>query len=224
MKDNFIHVCFVIDESGSMWGSESDIIGGFNKTVEEQKAIKDGSCSVSLYRFNGKVNKEYIGIDVNAIPEFNYNPGGSTALLDAIGTAITDVGKWCADMPEYERPSKNMIVIMTDGYENVSKEYTKNKIKEMIKEQEDKYNWTFVYLGSDLSDTKDADDLGFKNKIYTTKMNLGSQYDSISKSMYSFRSSDANIAAATMDCCLNDYALELNSNYKKETGLNNLNI
>ena len=49
MKDKLIHVAFIIDSSGSMSGSESDVIGGFKKTIEEQKAVKDGECIVTLY-------------------------------------------------------------------------------------------------------------------------------------------------------------------------------
>lgn len=66
-KPNFIHVCFIIDESGSMYGSESDIIGGFNKTIEEQKSVKDGQCSVSFFSFDTNVRERFIGKDVNDV-------------------------------------------------------------------------------------------------------------------------------------------------------------
>ena len=53
MKDNFIHVCFIIDSSGSMWQSTDDVIGGFNRTIKEQKDVKNGKCSVSYKSLQG---------------------------------------------------------------------------------------------------------------------------------------------------------------------------
>ena len=67
MKSNFIHVCFIIDESGSMSGSEADVVGGFNKTIQEQRDVKDGQCVVSLFSFNSKVTERFIGKDVNEL-------------------------------------------------------------------------------------------------------------------------------------------------------------
>ena len=141
MKENFIHVCFIIDESGSMSGTESDIIGGFKKVIDEQKANKDGKCAVSLYNSASEASKIYIGKDVNDVDyldEKSYRPGGCTAMNDAIGTAIDEIGKWLDAMDEAEKPEKNLIVIMTDGEENASVEYSFNKVKEMIKHQEEK--------------------------------------------------------------------------------------
>ena len=57
MKDNFIHVCFIVDESGSMSLSKSDVIGGFENTINEQKELKDGKCAVSLFTFNSDVKQ-----------------------------------------------------------------------------------------------------------------------------------------------------------------------
>ena len=85
MKENFIHVCFVIDSSGSMCGSEADVIGGFKRVVDEQKANENGSCVVSVVDFNSYPEVVCIGKDVNDIDsDLNYTVGGGTALLDAI--------------------------------------------------------------------------------------------------------------------------------------------
>ena len=90
MKENFIHVCFVIDSSGSMFGSESDVIGGFSRVINEQKSNKNGSCVVSVIDFNTTPEIVYLGKDVSEVdPNFNYVVGGGTALLDAIGLGIT---------------------------------------------------------------------------------------------------------------------------------------
>ena len=124
MKENFIHVCFVIDESGSMTGSESDVIGGFKKVIDDQKAVKEGSCAVSLFKFATKAEEVYRGKDVKDVEYLDnktYSPGGSTAMNDGIGLAIDTVGKWLDGMKEEDKPEKNLIVIMTDGYENNSR-------------------------------------------------------------------------------------------------------
>ena len=75
MKDKLVHVCFVIDSSGSMSGSEQDVIGGFNKTIAEQKAVKDGDCIVSLYEFDSVVKKVYLGKKLGEVGDFKYNVG-----------------------------------------------------------------------------------------------------------------------------------------------------
>lgn len=220
MKDNLVHVCFIIDRSGSMVGSESDIIGGFKKTIEEQKKLSTGGCIVSLYQFDSKVVKYYIGKDVNDIPEFAYVLGGCTALYDAVGTAVDEIGRWLNNMPESERPGTNLIVIMTDGYENSSHEYSGSKIKKMIKHQEDKYSWRFLYLGADLNTTKDADTIGTKYRGFSSKKNLGNSYDAINQTLCVTRSAKSVAEAVSlMDASLTANTSYLNAEYAKETGI-----
>ena len=76
MKDNLIHVCFVVDESGSMYGSISDVIGGFERTIKEQSENKDGECIVSLFTFNDKVKELYLGKNIKDVKTIDYHPGG----------------------------------------------------------------------------------------------------------------------------------------------------
>lgn len=220
MKDKLVHVCFVIDSSGSMMGSEKDVIGGFKKTIEEQKAVKDGDCVVSLYEFDSTVKKVYLGKKLEDVGEFQYNVGGMTRLYDGIGTAVDEVGKWLSDMKEEDRPSKNIVVIITDGGENSSTEYSLKDIKDRIKTQENVYNWSFVYLGNDLSDAKDADDIGIKFKGFTSKKKFYNNYDVISTGLTAYRCassvSEANIA---WDDSISASMLNLNEEYKKDTGI-----
>ena len=216
MKDNFIHVCFIIDKSGSMYGSENDVIGGFKKVINEQKMNNIGTCAVSLYEFDQNVIKHFVGTDINLVNEnLEYSPGGSTAMNDAIGTAVTEIGKWLSDMPEEERPSKNLIVIMTDGEENSSKEYSLQQVKDMIKEQIEKYSWEFIYLGTDITTTEYAEDLGINHRGYTTKDYHAKHYDWVNSTVSSFRSKDASSAVQDMVHELDN----LNTEYEKLTGL-----
>lgn len=218
MKDNYIHVCFIVDQSGSMHNSVEDVKGGFKRIIEEQKAIKDGECSVSLYTFNNKVEEVYIGKPVYEIEDIEYTPGGCTAMNDGIGTAIDNIGKWLANMTEEERPSKNLIVIMTDGYENASREYTLQDVKDRIKHQEEKYNWTFMFLGADVTSTKDADNLDVKTRSFTTKANMYKNYDMINTATKLYRTTFACSAAATMDSYIEETSAKLTEEYEKEIG------
>ena len=197
LNKNWINLVFVIDKSGSMWSSKDDVIGGFNKTIEEQKANKEGKVTVSLYTFNEKVNELYLGKDINDLPELHYSPDGMTAMNDGIGTAIDNVGKWLyeKDRKGEEMPGKTLVVVMTDGLENASKEYTLKQIQDKIKEQTDKYAWEFIYMGTDITTTKAADDLGFKFKTYSSRADLDSNYQVINCAVTSYRSAAATGAS-----------------------------
>ena len=223
MKSNFIHVCFVIDESSSMYDSVEDVKGGFKKIIDEQKANKDGSCAISIFRFASKVSPaDFVMKDVNEINnELKYSPCGCTALYDGVGTAIDTIGNTLNDMPEEERPEKNLIVIMTDGEENSSCEYPSSKVKEMIKHQEDKYSWTFLYIGTDISNTKDADRIGISRKFATTRSKMSNSYDTINTVSSCFRNTSGTTSAryATMDACLSSEINTNNAEYSKDTGI-----
>jgi uncharacterized protein YegL len=201
MKENFIHVCFIIDSSGSMHTSVDDVVGGFNTTIEQQKKELVGECKVSLYTFDSKVKQIYLGKDVNEINGIDYQASGMTALFDGVGIAIDEVGKWLASMKEDDRPSKNLFIIMTDGEENCSHEYTAARVSEMIQHQEEKYNWSFVYMGADVTTLKDVKSLGIKNFGMSSKSDIGETYTLLSNSVSAYRNAlDINTANATMDC------------------------
>lgn len=223
MKENFIHVAFVIDESGSMGSSKSDVIGGFKKVIDEQKAIKDGKCAVSIFKFATDVKEVFIGKDVNEVEYLNdetYDPQGLTAMNDGIGYAIDKVGDWLRNMKEEDRPEKNLIVIMTDGEENNSKDYSISKVREMIKHQETKYSWTFLYLGTDITDAKAAKDYGFTSRGYASRSNLGESYNMINASLCSYRctTGDAAVKSMAFADTLNLSLDSMNTQYENEIG------
>ncbi len=223
MKSNFIHVCFVIDESGSMYSSKADVEGGFKKVIDEQKANQNGQCSVSLFTFNDTVRQRFLGINVQEISELSdYSPCGCTAMNDGIGTAIDKIGAWLSAMPESERPEKNLIVIMTDGMENASTEYSLKRVREMIEHQTWKYSWQFMYIGTDITTTKDADDLGISLKSYSSRSNYGNSYDIINTATTMYRNSidtDCAIKSATLSATLNSEALKMTAETSKELGI-----
>ena len=225
LNSKWINLVFIIDKSGSMYPSTEDVIGGFNRIVEEQKAIKDGKVTVSLYTFNEKVTEEYLGVDINDIKKFEYAAGGSTAMNDGIGTGIYKVGQWLHKMDENgeEMPGKTLVVVMTDGMENSSREYTLKQVQDMIKEQTDKYSWEFMYQGTDITTSKTADELGFKFKTYGSRRKLSNNYDMINCAVSNYRglaNAGATMDEATLSFCstLNEEALKATTEYEKEIG------
>lgn len=216
MKDNFVKIVFAIDESGSMSSSRSDVIGGFNEFINDQKKEKAGDVNVSLYTFASTVSTVFNNKNIADVPELtmdNYRPGGSTALNDAVGKAINETGYELAAMPEEERPSVVMMVIMTDGEENNSKEFKSAEIRDMIKHQTDKYSWKFIYLGTDITTTRMADDMGIKCRGFSSKMDLMKTMKCVSANAANYRNidvKDADIALnSAMNCMTKEYESKL---------------
>lgn len=225
LNTKWFNLVFIIDKSGSMYQSTQDVICGFNKIIDEQKEIKDGKVTVSLYTFNEKVTEEYLGIDINDIKEFKYNASGLTAMNDGIGVGIDNVGKWLheKDVNGEEMPGKTLVVVMTDGIENASREYSLKTVQEKIKEQTEKYSWQFIYQGCDITTSKMAEDLGFKMKTYSSRKKLSNNYDMINCAVSNYRSmanTGASLDAATLSFCdiLNEEALKATTEYEAEIG------
>jgi len=149
MKDNFTRIAIILDRSGSMEICKESTVAGFNEFIRSQKEIP-GEATVKLVQFDDQYETVF-DKPLKECPELTQNtfvPRGSTALLDAQGRTIVELGQELAALPEQERPSKVIVVTLTDGLENASKQYNLEKIGEMIREQRDKYNWDFVFLGA----------------------------------------------------------------------------
>jgi len=186
-KPNFIEIVVVLDRSGSMQSVCSDTIGGFNAFVAEQKANALGEVKLSLYQFDDKYDVVYEGKDIKDVPPLTdktFVPRGMTALLDATGKTINNLGSRLASMPEIERPSLVVFVILTDGQENASKEFKLDQVKEMIKHQTNRYSWQFVFLGAD-QNAFQAEQLGISsNNTYTYKsVDTTTTYTNLSRSI-----------------------------------------
>ena len=162
MKENFAEMVFVLDRSGSMRGREADTIGGFNSMLEKQKGV-EGEAAVTLVLFDDKIDRVYDAVNLKEIPlltEKEYFVRGCTALLDAVGSTIDSVGKRLSDTPEAERPSKVLFVIITDGLENASREYSLERVRGMIEHQKSKYSWEFLFLGANIDTVETAGGMG----------------------------------------------------------------
>lgn len=152
MKNNHTDITVVLDCSGSMSTVANDTIEGFNRFLADQQKAP-GTAAITLYQFNDEFLDTTIQAqDIKTAPKLTdetFVPRGFTALLDAIGHAVTNTGERLDKMPVHDRPGKVVFVILTDGEENSSHEYTREKIFEMIKHQREKYSWEFVFLGAD---------------------------------------------------------------------------
>lgn len=225
LDKNWINLVFVIDKSGSMYTSKEDVVGGFEKTITEQKANKEGRVTVSLFTFNERVNQEYLGVDINDISKFHYSPDGMTAMNDGIGTAIDKVGEWLyeKDKQGLTLPGKTLVVVMTDGMENASKEYKLKQVQDKIKEQTEKYSWEFIYMGIDITTSKAADYLGFKFKTYSSRKKFANNYDIINCATTAYRkmaATDASLADTSLcfTSTLNEEALKNTADFEAEIG------
>jgi len=150
MNENLTELVVVIDKSGSMDSVTNDAIGGFNAFLKSQKEAP-GEAKMTVVLFDTTYSFYAANVDVksvNPLDNNSYKPQGGTALYDAVGTAIDEIGKKLADMEEKDRPSKVVFAILTDGEENSSKKYNRQKVFNQIATQRDTYKWEFLFLAA----------------------------------------------------------------------------
>ena len=213
MKKNLTEMVFLLVRSGSMGGLTDDTIGGFNSMIEQQKK-EDGEAYITTVLFNSNRFVLHDHVDIQKIQPMthaDYMAYGMTALLDATGATIDSIGERLANTPEEERPEKVIFVITTDGYENDSREYTRDKIKEMIEHQQEKYSWVFMFLGANMDAVAEAGKYGIDSNFAATYTanNIGtsSVYACTSKSLSNLRSVSLDACedwVAMAACCVNE--------------------
>lgn len=162
MKKGLTELVFILDKSGSMSGLEKDTIGGYNSMLEKQKAI-EGECYITTVLFDNNYELLHDRIDIKAvtpITDKEYMVGGSTALLDAIGRTIHKISNAQKHTADDYRAEKVMFVIITDGEENSSREYSAEKIKALIERQKKSYGWEFIFLGANIDAVETAGRFG----------------------------------------------------------------
>lgn len=190
MNNNLTEIVLILDSSGSMQPIQADTLGGINTFISEQKKVP-GEANLSLVLFNTNITQKFNSINIQSVNELakeDYKPDGGTALFDAIGITINEIGRVLVAKPESQRPGKVIFAIMTDGEENRSKEFTREKIFSMITEQREKYSWEFIFLGANQDAISAGSSIGIRNNINYNTANTEGLYASVSNTMTSYRS------------------------------------
>lgn len=164
MKKDYTHIAIILDRTGSMESIGEDTIGGFNTFLQSQKD-EPGRATLTLVQFDSQDPYEVIHhfkpiVDVPPLTRETYVPRASTPLLDAMGRGINDLEKCLGDIKQKERPSRVVLVVVTDGQENASREFSKAQVEQMIKAKTEKDGWQFVFLSADLGAIDDARAVG----------------------------------------------------------------
>ena len=216
MNNNLTELVFILDRSGSMGGLEKDTIGGYNSFVAKQKE-ESGEANLTTVLFDDKYDLLHDRADVRQVQPLTdkeYFARGTTALLDAIGKTIVDIGKKLEVTDTAKRPKKVLFVITTDGHENASEEYSAAKIKEMIQHQTDKYSWEFLFLGANIDAIGTAKELGINPdnavEFLCDSEGVELNYKVMAEQVASFRSSKK----AKMKC---DWKREIVEDFEKRS-------
>lgn len=195
MKEAYTHISVILDRTGSMESIRDDTIGGFNAFLNAQRA-ESGEATLTLVQFDSQDPYEIVHQfkPLPEIPELTWEtfvPRASTPLLDAMGRGINDLEKSLRDLSETERPSRVVMVIITDGQENASREFRKDQVGKMIREKQEKASWQFVFLSADL----DAIGEALQHGIYASSVmahdkderGVGAAWASLSRSISDYR-------------------------------------
>lgn len=161
-----VQIVCILDRSGSMSKLASDTIGGYNSFIEQQKK-KSGRAEVTTVLFDDQYEKISDAVDIKEIPELTsaqYYARGNTALMDAVGRTIIET------LANMERdgicPAKRrvLIMIMTDGYENASKEFNKANVKALVESTTKDYNWNYIFIGANIDSASEASSIGIARR------------------------------------------------------------
>lgn len=185
----------VLDRSGSMGTCADDVVGGFDSFIEEQKQ-GDGEAYVTLAQFDTEYEMVYEAIPITEVKPLEFQPRGSTALLDAVGRTIAST----KERIKTQRPGPDSVifVIITDGHENCSQEYKKSQVTAMTKECEDQLGWKFVYLGANQDAFAEAGGIGIRATgamSYDADKGTRYMFQSLSKGLSGYRRKTSNVYA-----------------------------
>lgn len=174
MSKKNAELVFVIDRSGSMGGLESDTIGGVNAVLAENRKLK-GEAHVTTVLFDHEIKylHDHANLrDVADLTSRDYQVRGCTALLDAVGDAITHTTRVQGYIPKAFRADKVIVTIVTDGFENASKRYTYAQIRKLIDEKTGE-GWEFLFLGANIDVAAEAGKLGIRQEYATPYVSDG---------------------------------------------------
>ena len=193
------HICMILDRTGSMESIKQDTIGGFNSYIAAQKSLPT-PATFTLVQFDSQDPFEVIHkfTDIQMVPDLTgqtYMPRASTPLYDAVGRGINDLKASLGTLPEALRPKKIVMVIVTDGQENASREFTGAQVRKMIAEAKEA-GWQFVFLSADESAISDSSSLNIdaSNAAFFRKNTAGSNemWERVANRSVAFRRSEVH--------------------------------
>lgn len=193
MNKTHTELIFILDKSGSMAGLEKDTIGGFNSMLEKQKAVQ-GEAVITTVLFDNSYNLLHDRIDIRAvgpITEKEYQAGDSTALIDALGRTIHKIASMQKNTAPAFRAQKVLFVIITDGEENASREYSAEKVKAQIELYKKEQGWEFIFLGANIDAVETAAKFGIApdraQSFHSDEEGTALNYSVVSKAVARFR-------------------------------------
>lgn len=202
-------IAVILDRSGSMGSCVNDTIGGFNTFLQKQKEQLDGAitATMSLIQFDNQYEPNYLDMrlrDVPLLTHETYQPRGGTALHDAIGRTITELGAKFARLPEHERPGKVVVLIITDGEENASREYDRERIRTMIEHQRSVYAWQFLFVGANQDGVLTGNSLGIAKGMSAsyTPNHTRSLFANLASNAAAYMNTPVGAGQAVMDAAL----------------------
>ena len=220
MSKGYTEIIYILDRSGSMGGLESDTIGGFNSMMEQQKKTGEKAVvSTILFDDVCEVIHDRVPIEkVEKMTDKQYYVRGCTALLDAVGGAIHHIGNVHKYAREEDRPEKTIVVITTDGMENASCKYSRDKIEKMVKRQQKKYGWEFIFIGANIDAYAEAQKYGIRRdravNYVCDDIGTANVYAGVSKAVCSVMMADS---LCEVEGCLDnsDWDEEINADYQR---------
>lgn len=192
MKKGLAELVFVLDTSGSMAGLEEDAVGGFNSMLEQQKK-EEGEALVTTVLFNSNSVTVHDRLPIGRVPALtrrDYIVGGSTALLDAVGSAVERTALIHRYARREDVPERTIFAIMTDGMENASTRYRYESVKSLI--EENKVNgWEFIFLAANIDAAAVGGRMGIRPERTARFCNDGAgqrvNFDAVSCAMSDYR-------------------------------------
>ena len=142
-------IAALLDRSGSMEDCKRATETGFDELIAKQRS-EPGEAIVTLSMFDDVYENVYANVPIADVSPLSLLPRNTTAMLDAIGRFITEIGEHLASFDEADRPGTVICLIMTDGYENASQEWSWEGVKALITQQREQYNWQFIFLGANI--------------------------------------------------------------------------
>lgn len=153
-------IAALLDRSGSMQTSKEATEDGWRELINEQRQLP-GQCEMTLAQFDTDYEVLYPPTPIADVPDLVVQPRGMTALLDAVGRFVTEVGRHLAALAEEQRPGQVICVIMTDGMENASHEWSWDAVKELITTQRTQWKWKFLFIGANIDAVEVGARMGF---------------------------------------------------------------